>query len=240
MCRPPLPDLLPHPLHRWPSVTGQGEGRLGDQRIAGDDFKGSAGRVRVALVITCHHPHPTVIVSQPNLGTAQHMSSRMHAQRNRAETPLFAIVQPGKAVFTQAMAHDRQAEVVGQVMRTARAGVVRMGVGDHGGRHRTPRIDMKISRRTEQAFIGGNDDWITHAVRCPSHSSKDRHLYVGQSRRGDVTASRRSGAVEPQTAPSTAQPNKNAILRSRRLCFLENINVDMARICCKVHRVRKF
>ena len=176
----------------------------------------------------------------PRAASKSRATGGMQAQGDRPETPLLAVVHSGKAVFTQAMAHDRQAEVVGQVMRTARAGVVRMGVGDHGGRHRTPRIDMKIARRTEQAFVGGNDDWITHAVRCPSHSSKDRHLYVGQSRRGDVTASRRSGAVEPQTAPSTAQPNKNAILRSRRLCFLENINVDMARICCRVHRVRKF
>src|SRR5690606_6077472 len=45
------------------------------------------------------------------------------------------------------------------------------GVGDHGGRHRTPRIDMKISRRTEQAFIGGDDDRVMHAVRRPCDSS---------------------------------------------------------------------
>src|SRR5690606_20911875 len=58
-----------------------------------------------------------------------------------------------------------------QIMRTARAGVVCVGMGNHGSRHRTPRIDMKIARRTEQAFIGGDDDQITHAVRRPCDSS---------------------------------------------------------------------
>src|SRR5690554_7567053 len=112
----------------------------------------------------------------PRAASKSRATGGMQAQGDRPETPLLAVVHSGKAVFTQAMAHDRQAEVVGQVMRTARAGAVRMGMGNHGGHHWTPRIDMKIARRTEQAFIGENDDRITHAVRCPSHSSKDRHL----------------------------------------------------------------
>ena len=86
MCRPPLPDLLPHPLHRRPAVTGQGEGCLGDQRIAGNDFKGRAGRVRVALVITGYYPHPSIIMGQPNLGAAQHMPGGMQAQGDRTKT----------------------------------------------------------------------------------------------------------------------------------------------------------
>src|SRR5690606_23913327 len=112
----------------------------------------------------------------PRAASKSRATGGMQAQGDRTKTPLLAVVHSGKAVFTQAMAHDRQAEVVGQVMRTARGSLVRMGMGDHGGRHRTARIDMKIARRTEQAFIGGNDEPITHAVRCPSHSSKDRHL----------------------------------------------------------------
>jgi len=112
----------------------------------------------------------------PRAASKSRATGGMQAQGDRPETPLLAVVHSGKAVLPQPMPHDRQAEVVGQVTRTTRAGVVCVGMGNHGSRHRTPRIDIKIARRTEQAFIGRNDDRITHAVRCPSHSSKDRHL----------------------------------------------------------------
>ena len=126
----------------------------------------------------------------PRAASKSRATGGMQAQGDRPETPLLAVVHSGKAVFTQAMAHDRQAEVVGQIMRTARAGVIRMGMGNHGGSNRPPRINMKIARRTEQPFIGGNDDWITHTQRRPGQSSKIDTYQMGQSKRGYVTASR--------------------------------------------------
>ena len=126
----------------------------------------------------------------PRAASKSRATGGMQAQGDRPETPLLVVVHSGKAVLPQPMPHDRQAEVVGQVTRTTRAGVVCVGMGNHGSRHRTPRIDIKIARRTEQAFIGGNDDWITHTQRRPGQSSKIDTYQMGQSKRGYVTASR--------------------------------------------------
>ena len=128
----------------------------------------------------------------PRAASKSRATGGMQAQGDRPETPLLAVVQPGKTVLSQTMAHDRQAEVMGQIMLTAGTGVVCVGMGNHRGSNRSPWIDMKIDRRTEQAFIGGNDDRITHAVRRLSQLSEIDTCNVGQSRRLDVAASRRS------------------------------------------------
>ena len=58
----------------------------GIARIAGNDLKGRAGRVRVAFVIVGYYPHSSIIMGQPNLGTAQHMPGGMQAQGDRTKT----------------------------------------------------------------------------------------------------------------------------------------------------------
>src|SRR5690606_2887875 len=128
----------------------------------------------------------------PRAASKSRATGGMQAQGDRPETPLLAVGHSGKAVLPQPMPRDRQAEVVGQVTRTTRAGGGGVGGGNHGRRHRTPRIGMKRERPTEGAFIGGNDDRITHAVRRPSQLSEIDTCNVGQSRRLDVAASRRS------------------------------------------------
>ena len=124
-----------------------------------------------------------------------------------------------------------------EIMLTASASVIRVGMSNHSRRHRPPRIDMKIARRTEQAFIGGNDDWIMHTQRRPSHSSKIDTCYLGQSRRGDVTTGRGSPSPgSPRVRHSrTRMPHAQLLIM-----FFLNIKIDMAAICCRVDLVRKF
>ena len=59
-----------------------------------------------------------------------------------------------RGIDTKAHAEDVLAFLGNQIMVTAPGIMVGVGMGDHSPRHRTPRIDIKVTGRAVKASIG--------------------------------------------------------------------------------------
>ncbi len=135
----------------------QAEGRLGDEDIAGDRHEGRAGGIGAALVIAGNDDAQPILFDG-DLGRTEHMAGRVKAHPHAIDIDLFpegcgllfsakilAITQP----------HDVQGLACCQHLGMARAGMVRMAVGDQRPLDGTDRIDMEAADGAEQPGRGG-------------------------------------------------------------------------------------
>ena len=125
----------------------QGEGRLGDEDVAGHRLEGRAGRIGPALEVA-RDDDALALVCQHCLRRAQDVAGRRELHIDVADPHAFAIFQRllvGVGHVLEAGAHDRQRFGRGQRRTMAGPGMVAMAMGDHGARHRDGRVDIEVA-----------------------------------------------------------------------------------------------
>ena len=127
----------------------QAKSRLGHKSLAGQQLETGAGRIGSALVIAGDDNAKTGF-GDPDLSRTEDMAGGMKRHFDVAKAQALAISQRlcrAGEIFAETKAHDVQRLSRRQHRAMTGAGVIGMGVGDHGARDRPRRIDMKISGR---------------------------------------------------------------------------------------------
>ena len=131
----------------------QGEGRLGDEDIAGYGLERRAGCVRPALVVA-RDDDALAPVLEHGLRGAQDMAGRHEAHLDIADLHGLAVFQRllgGVGHVLEAGAHDGQRLGRGEHTSVARPGMIAMAVRDHRAGDRDRRIDVEIAGRAIEA-----------------------------------------------------------------------------------------
>lgn len=158
---PPRVEIVHHtPLIR-PSVDGQAEGALADERVTGHGLEGVACRVGVGLVVAADDAHasarPAVAADtlDPHLRRPEDVPRRVQRHADRAE---FDRLSPRQSAhpFRRADAQPEHADAppAAQVRARARRGVVRVRVRDDGPCDGLPGVDVKAALPAEQPLRG--------------------------------------------------------------------------------------
>ncbi len=140
-------------LRRRMAEDRQAEGRLGDEDVAGDRLEGSAGGVRLALVVAGgDDPEPAAF--DCDLRRTEHVTGRVERDGGIADPHRFAIgdrLRAAGEAGAVARLHDRQRLGRRQHRPVPGAGMVGMAVGDQRPLDRAGRVDVEIADRGPQA-----------------------------------------------------------------------------------------
>ena len=141
----------------------QGEGRLGDEDLAGLGLEGGAGRIGPALVVAGDddgQPLP----GDRRLGRAQHMAGRRQPHIDPVAAHRLAIGhrlhRPGE-VRAIAFGHDVQRRGRGDDRAVPGARVIGVAMGDHRPRDRLGGVDIEVPRRAVETL----GPWMQQAFR---------------------------------------------------------------------------
>ena len=153
---PPAIDFVENFALRPPMVDRQAESRFGDERVATHRRESRASPVRLELVIAGSDPDLAAKLDAYLRG-AQYVAGRM--QRNFDAVPVdgFAIIDALHGRIAQSPAQNGNAVALAEIGFAAPTRVVGMAVRDDRARDRPPGIDVKIARRTIEAFGTRND-----------------------------------------------------------------------------------
>ncbi len=128
----------------------QGEGRLGDEDIAGHGLEGRAGGVRLALVVAARpRPGCPAIPAPPGREPSTWPAG---ASRQLTSPRRDALAPAPAAAGARPAPSPRRARMMARVGRAgqhgavAGAGVVGMAMGDDGALDRTQRVDEETTR----------------------------------------------------------------------------------------------
>ena len=159
---PPVANLPSHLGSAVPSVDRHAEGGFRDQHITGHGFKRCTAGVVVSLVVATHNPDRSLRF-QPDLSGTEHVAGTVERHP--------ALIQPDRLAIGDRVQRDLLAESLSQnafavsngpIFTAARSGMVGVGMGDQGPRHRTPGIDPGISCPAVQPLSGAFDQMETN------------------------------------------------------------------------------
>lgn len=139
---------------------GQAECTLCDEVVAPDRLERGREAIINDLVITGGHPDFTIHFNA-DLRGAGHVARRMEGHGCPTDGTLFAISDPLGHDITQAVAHNRQCIMGGQISAHTPTGMIRVTVRDKRTVYAPPRINVEIAGRAIDAFGGECQDGIT-------------------------------------------------------------------------------
>src|SRR5277367_1807475 len=153
---PPAIDFVENFALRPPMVDRKAERRFGDERVATHRRESRASSVRLELVIARSDPDLAAKLHAYLCGS-QYVAGRMQRNFHAVSVDGFAIIDTLHGRVAQPSQQNGNAIALAEIGFAAPTRVIGMPVRDDCARYRTPGIDVKVSRRTVEAFGTRND-----------------------------------------------------------------------------------